>query len=245
MDMSAVLAFRLAKLPDDFQGEVTNHFLTIAAIEYHLRLAKRLLALGDVPSSITFRETIRCDHGEMLRLLAAKAPPTFDQDPRKTVLAEAAGFGSLECMRVLFEMLPLDRLGTLLSGAMNRACNALNTDAIRGLIDLEAEFRPKWAICSDEPSHLLMDSVKDDWLLDVYSSFFFRTRFSAHHGILDKLVDCIRLIVDLGGSPTFALQLVSKVNCKELLCWLVARGGKLDQVPEPGRAKIREMLSGG
>ncbi|KAI9348238.1 hypothetical protein DFJ73DRAFT_760873 [Zopfochytrium polystomum] len=249
--IAKILTFRATKIPPDLSWTKATHkeldslrtqgsyFLTIAAMDNHLRLAERLLALGDSPSRVTYRETIRRDYDDMLRLLVAKSPPVFGSDPKGTVLADAASFGSLKCMRVLFSLLPSDRFGSLISGAMEKACLALDTDSITALLDLEAEFRPEGSSSAFQEFDNDELNIKDTWMMEAFSGFFL-------HGspvdLQDQFIDCIKLIVDLGGSPTFALQLVSKVGSEGLLRWLIARGGNVDEVPEPARSEIRDFL---
>ncbi|KAI9354100.1 hypothetical protein DFJ73DRAFT_959088 [Zopfochytrium polystomum] len=149
--------------------KLKQRFLNVAATDNHVRLAERLLALGDSPTWLTFHETIRCDHDDVLRLIAAKSPPVFAENARLTILADAARFGSLKCMRVLFGLLRPDRFANVVLGAVGRACADLNVTGLRGLRDLEAEFRPAGTPSAFEGD----ESGTRKWLEEALSSFLF------------------------------------------------------------------------
>ncbi|KAI9354134.1 hypothetical protein DFJ73DRAFT_759566 [Zopfochytrium polystomum] len=218
-----------------------QHFLDVAATDNHVRLAERLLALGDSPTWLTFHETVRCDHDDVLRLIAAKSPPVFAENARLTILADAARLGSLKCMRVLFGLLPPDRFANVVLGAVGRACADLNVTGLRGLRDLEAEFRPAGTPSAFEGD----ESGTRKWLEEALSSFLFHADPRNRSHLLEKFVGCVKLIVSLGLTPTLALQVVAGIQCEELLRWLIANGGTVDELPERSRAEIHEVLGEG
>ncbi|KAI9348237.1 hypothetical protein DFJ73DRAFT_796433 [Zopfochytrium polystomum] len=236
-------------------GELTAsrsfHLLDIAAADNHLRLVQRLLALGDSPTFFTHDETLLGDNDEVLRLLAAKSPPYFSTNAKASILATAASLCSFKCVRVLFGFLPRDRFADLVFGAVRRACAELNVNGLDALCDLEAELRPAGTFSAFDAPGEEAERVRNHWLSEVRVAFLLKAEPSNFGNALEEFVACVKLLVSsLGVSPSLALRVVSDmahhvasdVESRELLRWLIANGGRVDELPEQTRSVVPRLL---
>ncbi|KAI9340190.1 hypothetical protein DFJ73DRAFT_845563 [Zopfochytrium polystomum] len=213
------------------------HLLNVAAADNHLRLVERLFRLGDAPTGFTYHKTLRNDRDDVLRLIAARSPLYFPKNGKASQLAYAAGFGALKCLRFMFGLLPRDRYADLVFGAVSRMCEDLNVNGLRGLLELEVEFREAGRPSAMEAAGDEAERAVEGLLEEARRGFFYYANLRDPSEVLKEFLGCVKLVVSLGVSPTLALQVVSDVKS-----WLAANGGSGDEVPELTRSEIREIL---